>query len=132
MKQNTAMTIFGWILTAIIAGMLSMSAFFKLAPLDEVVKGWEKSGYPASTRIPIGAAEVTSMVLFLIPQTRVLGAVLLTGYLGGAVATHARANESVLIPFLFGVAVWLALFFRDPKIRALLPIAWPETSSSEK
>lgn len=132
MKQNIVMTIIGWILTAVIAGMLSMSAFFKLAPTEDVLKGWEKSGYPAETRIPIGIAEVTSLVLFLIPQTRVLGAVLLTGYLGGAVATHAHAGESVLIPVIFGVAVWLALFFRDPKIRALLPIAWPESSHSEK
>ena len=58
------------------------------------------------------------MILYAIPQTAVLGAILLTGYLGGAVATHVRAGEPWFFPVIFGVLVWLGLFLRDPRRRA--------------
>jgi DoxX-like protein len=61
-------------------------------------------------------------VLYAIPVTSVLGAVLSTGYLGGAVATHVRGGENFVPPFMFGVFLWAGLFLRDPRIRALLPL----------
>jgi hypothetical protein len=64
-------------------------------------------------------------VLYVVPQTAVLGAVLLTGYLGGAVATHVRVGESFAIPLVLGILVWAGLFLRDARVRALLPLRKP-------
>jgi hypothetical protein len=69
----------------------------------------------------IGVVELTCAVLYLIPQTSVLGAILLTGYLGGATATHVRIHDAFIGPVVFGVIVWLGLYFRDARIRALMP-----------
>jgi hypothetical protein len=122
MKQNNAMTIAGWILAVLISALLFMSAGMKLAQPDFVVKGFtEDSGYPLSALIPIGVAELVSTILFLIPQTRVLGAILLTGYMGGAIDSHVRKGEVFAIQAAIGVLVWLSLFLRDARIRALLP-----------
>jgi hypothetical protein len=63
-----------------------------------------------------------SVVCYLIPRTAVLGAVLLTGYLGGAIATHARLGEPFVAPIILGVVVWAGLWLRDPRLRALLPL----------
>jgi hypothetical protein len=105
----------------LIALVFTMSATMKLIQHPDVIKGWEKSGYPAETLIPIGVTELACLVIFLIPQTSVLGAVLLTGYLGGATATHVHASENFVPPIVIGVMVWIALYLREPRIRALLP-----------
>lgn len=123
-QQSKAMTWAGWILTAFIGFMLIVvSAGSKLQGADEVQKQMVGFfGYPESTIKPIGIAEAICAVLFVIPQTAVLGAVLLTGYLGGAVASHVRVSDGIYGPVIGGVLVWLALFLRDPRIRALLPL----------
>jgi hypothetical protein len=124
-KQNKAMTIGGWVITALIAVMLTFSASAKLRGVPEVVEPWEHFGYPMDVLIPIGITEIACVIVFLIPQTAVLGAVLLTGYLGGAVATHVRIHDTLgnsAGPVIGGVLVWLALVLRDPRVRDLLPI----------
>jgi DoxX-like family len=123
MKQNKIMTIVGWALTTLLTAGLLFSASMKFTQPAEFWKAWvDMFGYPKGLAIPIGIVEVTCAAIFLIPQTRVLGAVLLTGYLGGATATHVRVNDPFYGPVIGGVLVWLALYFRDPRIRALLPI----------
>lgn len=103
--------------------MLVMSAYFKLSKNPMAVEGFAKMGYPAHTLVPIGIVEIVSTVIYLIPQTAVLGAVLLTGYLGGAVDVHVRADDQQWpTPVILGVLVWAGLFLRDPRVRALLPI----------
>jgi uncharacterized membrane protein YphA (DoxX/SURF4 family) len=82
----------------------------------------DKFGYPADLALAIGVIEISCAVIYLIPQTAVLGAVLLTGYLGGAVATHVRVHDNFLGAVIGGVLVWLGLYLRDPRIRALLPV----------
>ena len=109
----------GWILTLLPCAMLVMSGVMKLMQRPEVVEGFKD--WPAGVAVPIAIAELVSTALYLIPQTAVLGAVLLTGYLGGATATHVRLGESVLFPVGLGVIVWLGLFLRDGRIRQLLP-----------
>lgn len=130
MQQNKVMTIIGWVLTVALSGMLFMSAYTKLAKIPQAVDGFKQAGYPDSALVPIGVTEVVSTILFLIPQTRVLGAVLLTGYLGGAINHHVRMGEAFIVQALFGVVVWLALFFRDARIRSILPI-WQSVSANE-
>lgn len=118
------------------AALLTMSGVMKLAKPDMVVEGWAKSGYPASALLPLGVIELTATLLFLIPQTAVLGAVILTGYLGGATGVHVRAGDSwgeIFTPVIIGVVLWLALVLRDRRLRALLPIRFaanPEQRTS--
>ncbi|MCE9669335.1 DoxX family protein [Myxococcus stipitatus] len=106
----------------VVVGMLGFSAAMKLSMSPQVLEGMQKSGFAPSTILGIGIAEVASAVLFAIPQTSVLGAILVTGYLGGATATHVRQGDNILFPVLLGVLAWGSLFLRDPRLRALLPL----------
>jgi len=90
-----------------------------------VVEGTSKVGWPVSVIPAIGAVLLLSTIVYAIPRTAVLGAILLTGYLGGAVATNVRVGNPlfsyILVPVYVGVFVWGGLFFRDPRVRALIP-----------
>jgi hypothetical protein len=124
--QNKAMTIIGWVLSGLVSALLlGMSAPVKLTRNPTAVEGMQKMGYPENALVPIGVAEAGSTILYLIPQTAVLGAVLLTGYLGGATDVHVRNGDEIAklaTPVVVGVLVWFALWLRDPRIRNLLPI----------
>lgn len=127
-KQNKYLTISGWILTVLLTVLLigpsaTLGKFMKPTDKDMIAER-AKLGMPDDVIFNLGIVEVTCAVLYFIPQTSVLGAVLLTGYLGGAVATHVRLGDPAgkfLAPAIIGALVWLALFLRDPRIRALLP-----------
>src|SRR5688500_19006294 len=99
-----------------------VAKLFKPAP---VVEGTVKLGYSESVIVPLGIVLIACTILYLVPRTAVLGAILLTGYLGGAVATHVRAADGVF-PIVFGVAfgvlVWLGLYLRDTRLRELVPL----------
>ena len=88
----------------------------------QLVDGMAHLGWPDKLAVAIGTAELISTLLYAIPQTSVLGAILLTGYLGGAIATHVRIGEPFVVQAGIGVAVWLGLFVRDARIRALIPL----------
>ncbi len=121
--QSKGMTIAGWALTALIGAGLIFSATMKfLSPAEMIDQFVNKLGYPEGLAVTIGIVEVVCTLLFLFPRTAVLGAVLLTGYLGGAIATHVRIEDNFAGPAIGGVLVWLALYLREPRIRALLPI----------
>ncbi len=114
----------GVVVSALPSLMLLMASAMALSHNAEAVKGFVgRYGYPEGAMVWIGTACLVSTILYMIPRTAVLGAVLLTGYLGGAVATHVHANEgpAFIFPVLFGVFVWGGLFLRDARIRALLP-----------
>lgn len=120
--QSKAMTWAGRILTALIAVMLTFSAVMKFQRPPELTEQFvNKLGYPEDLLLTIGILEISCLVVYLIPPTAVLGAVLLTGYLGGAVATHVRIHDNFWSPVIGGVLVWLALWLREPRVRALLP-----------
>jgi hypothetical protein len=112
----------GRILSALPVLMLIMSGVMKLTKVAPVLEGFAKSGYPESVIVPLGIVELVSTLLYVIPQTSVLGAILLTGYLGGATASHVRGGEAFITPVILGVLVWLGLFLRDARIRALVPL----------
>jgi DoxX-like family len=100
----------------------SVAHLMKPAP---VVEAFARLGYPLSTSVEIGVILLVSVVIYLIPKTTVLGAILLTGYLGGAVATHVRAGSTMfetIFPVIFGGLVWLGIFLREPRLRALTPL----------
>ena len=115
----------GYVISALPVLMLLASAVMKFARPGFVVEGMEKHGYPETMLVGLGIVELACTVIYLIPQTSVLGAILLTGYLGGATATHVRVGElsqAFSGPILVGVLVWLGLFFRDPRVRTLIPL----------
>lgn len=120
--QPKWMTWTGRILTGLLAALLTFSATMKFQNPPELAKEFNgKFGYPTELTFPIGVVEAACVVLYVIPQTSVLGAVLLTGYLGGATATHVRVNDPWFGPVMIGVFVWLGIFLREPRLRALLP-----------
>jgi len=104
---------------------LLVDGVMKLFKPAVVVDATIKLGYSESTIIPIGLVLIACTVLYLIPATSVVGAILLTGYLGGAVATHVRAGEglfSIIFPIIFGILLWLGLYLRDFRLRELVPV----------
>jgi hypothetical protein len=111
----------GRILSALPIPLLVMSAVMKLSQSAEVVKGFSDFGYDPSILVPLGIVELLCVILYVIPQTAVLGAILLTGYLGGATATHVRVGDAFIAPVIMGVIVWLGLYLRDSRLRALVP-----------
>jgi len=112
----------GRVLSALPVLMLAFSAVLKFAKPPAVMEGFTHLGYPASLALALGILELGCAILYAIPRTTVLGAILMTAYLGGATATHVRIGEPFYIPVLLGVLVWGGLFLRDVRLRALLPL----------
>jgi xanthine/uracil permease len=111
----------GRVLSALPALALIASGVGKLLKPEAVVTEFTRLGWPDSPVAPLGIVEIACALLYAIPQTAVLGAILLTGYLGGAIATHVRIEEGFLPPLVMGVLVWLGIYLRDRRLRALLP-----------
>ncbi|HEU5459634.1 MAG TPA: DoxX family protein [Pyrinomonadaceae bacterium] len=115
----------GRIVSGLPALFLLLDGVMKLFKPAVVVEATVNLGYPESTIIPIGVVLIICTILYLIPATSVLGGILLTGYLGGAVATHVRVGESlfsIVFPVIFGILIWLGLYLRDVRLRALVPL----------
>src|SRR4051812_11318912 len=111
----------GWVLSCLPLLAFLPSALFKLVQPGEFLAEWSKS-YPPGTARPIGIVELACVLLYFVPATRVLGAILLTGYLGGAIATHVRVGEAnFVVALLIGIMVWGGLFLRDRRLQQLLP-----------
>lgn len=121
-SQPRWMTWTGWVITALPVVALVLSAAMKFQEVTpEASKGLEGIGWTAAQLPGLGILELVCIVLYAIPQTSVLGAILVTGYMGGAIATHVRVGEPFVVQAIIGVLVWLGLFLRDPRLRALLP-----------
>jgi uncharacterized membrane protein YphA (DoxX/SURF4 family) len=112
----------GRILTGLMALMLLFSAVMKLLQPEDVLKEFARLGYPETLALAIGIVEIACAVLYVIPRTSILGAILLTGYLGGATATHVRIGDAFLPPVIIGILIWLSLYLRDRRLRALVPL----------
>jgi DoxX-like family len=120
------MRIAGYILTTLVALFLTFDTILKVLQLGPAVKATTELGYSPVTVLPIGIVELVCLVLYLVPQTSVIGAILLTGYLGGAVASHVRAGNPMFTHTLFPVYValmlWGGLYLREPLLADLLPL----------
>ncbi|GLS29827.1 DoxX-like family protein [Mesorhizobium albiziae] len=113
----------GRVVTALVALYLLFDSSIRLLKMTAAVEGAQRLGYPESLIVGIGIMELVCVVLYLIPRTAVLGAILLTGHLGGAAAAIARLeNPWFLFPIGLGVMVWGGLFLRDSRLRALIPL----------
>jgi hypothetical protein len=114
----------GHILTILVVLFLLFDCGIKILQVRAAMEGTMQLGYPASTVLPIGIILLICTILYIIPRTSLLGAVLLTGYLGGAVASNVRVSHPLLgytlFPVYIGVLVWTGLILRDARLRAFL------------
>jgi hypothetical protein len=117
----------GRILSGLVIVFLLFDGSIKLVPLDIVIETSEQLGIPGNLARTLGVLTLVCAILYAIPQTAVLGAILLTAYLGGAVYVHLRAGSPLFTHLLFGVYLglmaWGGLYLRDPRVRALIPFA---------
>lgn len=116
----------GRALSALVCVALLMDAAMKIFQTAPAMQGTVQAGYPAATVLPIGVILLVCVICYALPQTCFLGAILLTGYLGGAVATNVRLSTPlfsyILAPVYVGVLAWAGLFLRDERLRALVPL----------
>ncbi|HEV7765248.1 MAG TPA: DoxX family protein [Thermoanaerobaculia bacterium] len=117
----------GRILSGLAILFLLFDAIGKLVRPIEVVKGTTELGWPVEVILPLGIIQLVCLILYVIPRTSVLGAILWTGYLGGAIATHVRLGNPlfshILFPVYIALLIWGGLWLRDRRLRALIPIA---------
>jgi len=112
----------GWILTILASGMFLMSATFKIMAPPMVIDNLGHLGWQQSQLGLLAALEIACVVLYLVPPLSVFGAIILTGFLGGAMATHIRVGEAVYMHVVLGLFIWIGLILREPRLRSLLPV----------
>lgn len=118
----------GWVIwlgrgiSAVLSLMLVMSGIMKLVGQAEVTEGMARLGLPESMRVPLGILEIGCVIVYLVPPTSILGAILLTGYLGGAICTHWRVGDPFYAVAGMGILVWVGLYLRDDRLRQLIPL----------
>ncbi|MEP6945300.1 MAG: DoxX family protein [Acidobacteriota bacterium] len=121
--SGKAMRRTGIVLSALPTLFLLLDGAMKLVKPAEVVNGTVELGYRENVIVPIGIVLIVITLLYAIPRTAFVGAILLTGYLGGAVATHVRVGAgafNILFPVIFGIFIWGGLYLRDARLRNLL------------
>ena len=107
------------ILTSLV---FALSAAMKLKGGAEVMQGMAHLGLPESLTTPLAVLEISCVVIYSIPATSVLGSILLTGYIGGAICTHLRVGDPFLLQVALGILVWLGLYLREGRLRELIPL----------
>ena len=120
----------GRVISVLAALMFLMSAFMKLKGGAEVTQGMAHLGLPESLILPLAILEIACVVGYLIPTTSVLGAILLTGYIGGAICAHLRVGDPIFVPIGLGIFVWAALYLREDRLKSLIPLRTARTPSS--
>jgi hypothetical protein len=118
------MTVSGWVLTLLVTAAMIMSGVMKFSNDPQLLEGLEKMRLTHDVVKKIGVVEIGCAVLYLFPPTTVLGAMLLTGYLGGAVFVHVQQGDPIsnlVTPVVIGVVAWLGVFLREPRLRAIVP-----------
>jgi DoxX-like family len=120
--KNNKLLWLGRVLMIIPAFVFAMSAYMKLSGSPQALQGMAAFGFPDGIMMPLGVVELSCLIIYLIPKTSVLGAVLLTGYLGGAICTHLRAGQSFTTPLVIALIVWGSLYLREKRLHTLLPL----------
>ncbi len=112
----------GGVISVLASLVFLFSASLKLMGPPALAKGFEHLGLPMSMRLPLAILELSCVVIYLIPPTSVLGAVLLTGYLGGAICTHWRVGDPFYVQIALGLVIWLGIYLREDRLKDLLPL----------
>jgi len=123
MKKMDTLTWVGRVIGVLAGGFVAFGGIIKLVNNSpEMLEGWASSGWPPSYMKTIGILEVACAAVYFIPKTSYLGAILMTGLIGGIIATNLRLENNVLVPVLLGVAVWASHYLRDPRLRSMIPL----------
>jgi DoxX-like protein len=112
----------GYVMSTLPVLMLLLSGIMKLLKPAPLIEGFVHLGYAENLALGLGILELVCTAVYLIPRTSVLGAILLTGYLGGATASNVRVGDPFFGPVLLGMLVWGGLFLREPRLRDLTPL----------
>jgi DoxX-like family len=124
--SNTRQLWVGRVMSGVAVLFLLFDATIKVLGVPAAVEGTKQLGYPESVIVPLGVLQLLLLAIYLIPRTSVLGAILWTGYLGGAIATHVRVGSPLFTHLLFPIYValllWGGLWLRDERLRVLLPL----------
>ncbi|MBN3582261.1 DoxX family protein [Algoriphagus aestuarii] len=123
-QQSKTRKMISWICSGLVIAFLAFDIFGKFIQPEEVLKGTTELGYPESSILTMGILLFISTLFYVIPKTSVIGAILLTGYFGGAVATHFRISNPVLshtlFPVYLGVLIWVGLALRNTPLKKVL------------
>lgn len=112
----------GRVITGLASALFVFSAAMKFKGGPELAQGMAHLGLPDSMVLPLAILELSCVVIYLIPATSVLGAILLAGYVGGAICTHWRVGDPFFVQVLLGLFVWLGIYLREPRLASLIPI----------
>ncbi|HYU41506.1 MAG TPA: DoxX family protein [Vicinamibacteria bacterium] len=112
----------GWVLSVLASLLFLFSAFIKFKGGPDMDQAMTHLGLPASMLLPLGILELTCVVIYLIPATSVLGAILLAGYVGGTIVTCWRVGDPFIINIALGLVVWLGIYLREPRLMELIPL----------
>jgi hypothetical protein len=112
----------GRVLSTLVTLPLAMSVIMKIKGGTQLEEGFAHLGLPMGMLSTLIVLEALAVILYAIPQTAVMGAIVLTGYMGGAICTHLRLGEPVVIQTLIPILAWLGLFLREPRLQSILPI----------
>jgi len=112
----------GRVISVLVSILFVMSAFMKLMGGAEGMQGMAHLGLPESLIIPLAILEISCVVIYAIPATAVVGAILLTGYIGGAILTHLRVGDPFFMQIAIGIFIWLGLYLRENRLKELVPL----------
>ena len=122
MAASGRMVWVGRVISVLASLLFLMSAAMKLRGGAELAKGMAHLGFPESLTVPLAILEISCVVVYLVPATSVLGAILLTGYMGGAICTHLRVGDPFVVQVALGMFVWLGLYLRENRLKGLIPL----------
>ena len=122
MAESGTIAWVGRVISVLPSLVFAISAFMKLKGGAEVTEGMAHLGLPEPLIVPLAILEISCVVIYLIPATAVLGAILLTGYIGGAICTHLRVGDPFFLQIAIGIFVWLGLYLREIRLRELIPL----------
>src|SRR5258708_40063907 len=117
----------GNIISGLVVVFMLFDGIGKLMKIAPVLDAFNKLGLPQDLAVPIGILGLVCTAIYAIPNTSILGAVLLTGYFGGATATHVRAGQVFIFPVILGVLTWGGVYLRDNRLHALMPLNSPHS-----
>ena len=132
-QGNTrAMRRTGWVLSGLVIAFMVVDAGTTLLAIEPIKKAALETGYPLDLLWLIGALQLVCLVVYAIPATCVFGAIILTGFLGGAIMSHLRVTGTLtpemIVSLIVGVLAWGGLWFRDPRLRVLIPLRRDESA----
>ena len=122
MAESGTIAWVGRVISVLPSLVFAISAFMKLKGGAEVTEGMAHLGLPEPLIVPLAILEISCVVIYLIPATAVLGAILLTGYIGGAICTHLRVGDPFFLQIGIGISVWLGLYLRESRLKELIPL----------